>query len=212
VHYPGDADTPTDDLLTVKLLLNSIISTPNAKFMTMDIRDFYLNTPMAQYEYIADMPEDVTCTTHQQKLTQSTQGHGHAFPLATVPQRPRTIPLLLKTWHQNLADYFTKHHPATHHKSVHPTILTAVINPEYRKLFKPQLALPPDQPPSCHHWPSRQKTGESRKSGGKETEQTTKIIVTPTKTSVPTKSFVKTLLLTPQFQGMQQNTITAKGA
>ncbi len=31
--------------------------------MTMDIKDFYLNTPMARYEYmqlrIADMPEDV---------------------------------------------------------------------------------------------------------------------------------------------------------
>jgi hypothetical protein len=37
---------------------------------------------------------------------------------------------------QNLADYFTKHHPATHHKSVRPTILTAVNNPEYRKLFQ----------------------------------------------------------------------------
>jgi hypothetical protein len=63
VHYLGDAGTPTADLLTVKLLLNSIISTPNAKFMTMDIKDFYLNTPMARYEYmqlrLADMPEDV---------------------------------------------------------------------------------------------------------------------------------------------------------
>ena len=49
VHYPGDASTPTADLLTVKLLLNSIISTPNAKFMTMDIKDFYLNTPTAQF-------------------------------------------------------------------------------------------------------------------------------------------------------------------
>ncbi len=37
---------------------------------------------------------------------------------------------------QNLADYFTKHHLATHHKSVWPTILTAVNNPEYRKLFQ----------------------------------------------------------------------------
>ena len=63
VHYPGDVGTPTADLLTVKLLLNSIISTPKAKFMTMDIKDFYLNTPMARYEYmrlkLADMPEDV---------------------------------------------------------------------------------------------------------------------------------------------------------
>jgi hypothetical protein len=63
VNYPGDAGTPTADLLTIKLLLNSIISTSGAKFMTMDIKDFYLNTPMARYEYmrlkLADMPEDV---------------------------------------------------------------------------------------------------------------------------------------------------------
>jgi len=63
VHYPGDTGTPTADLLTVKLLINSIISTPGAKFMTMDIKDFYLNTPMARYEYmrlkISDMPDDV---------------------------------------------------------------------------------------------------------------------------------------------------------
>ncbi len=37
---------------------------------------------------------------------------------------------------QNLADYFTKHHPATHHKSVRPTILTSANDPEYRKLFQ----------------------------------------------------------------------------
>ena len=52
VHYPGDVNTPTANLLTLKLLLNSIISTPNAKFMTMDIKDFYLNTPMARFEYM----------------------------------------------------------------------------------------------------------------------------------------------------------------
>ena len=51
MHYPGDASTPTADLLTVKLLLNSIISTPNAKFMTMDNKDFYLNTLMARYHH-----------------------------------------------------------------------------------------------------------------------------------------------------------------
>jgi hypothetical protein len=41
----------TADLLTVKLMLNSVISTPNAKFMTIDIKDFYLMTPMDWYEY-----------------------------------------------------------------------------------------------------------------------------------------------------------------
>jgi hypothetical protein len=63
VHYPFDAGTPTADLLTVKLLINSVISTPGAKFFTMDIKNFYLNTPMARYEYmrlkLADMPADV---------------------------------------------------------------------------------------------------------------------------------------------------------
>jgi hypothetical protein len=52
VHYPGDAETPTADLLTIKLLLNSIISTENTRFMTIDIKDFYLNTPMACYKYM----------------------------------------------------------------------------------------------------------------------------------------------------------------
>ncbi len=63
VHYPGNTGTPTADLLTVKILINSIISTPGAKFMTMDIKDFYLNTLMARYKYmqlhIADMPDNI---------------------------------------------------------------------------------------------------------------------------------------------------------
>ena len=38
------------DMLRVKLLLNSIVSTPNTKFVSIDIKDFYLNTPMPRYE------------------------------------------------------------------------------------------------------------------------------------------------------------------
>jgi hypothetical protein len=63
VHYPFDAGTPTADLLTVKLLINSIISTPGARFFTKNIKNIYLNTPMVRYEYmrlkLADMPDDV---------------------------------------------------------------------------------------------------------------------------------------------------------
>ena len=36
---------------------------------------------------------------------------------------------------QNLADYFTKHHPASHHTAVRPTILTAVTDKEYTNFF-----------------------------------------------------------------------------
>jgi hypothetical protein len=63
VHYPFGAGTPTADLLTVKLLINSVISTPGARFFMMDIKKFYRNTPMVRYEYmrlkLADMPNDV---------------------------------------------------------------------------------------------------------------------------------------------------------
>jgi len=63
VNYPDDCGTPTADLLTVKLMLNSAISTNNAKFMTIDIKDFYLMTPMKRYEYfrmkIDLFPQDI---------------------------------------------------------------------------------------------------------------------------------------------------------
>ena len=63
IAYPGKCSTPTVDLLTVKKLLSSVVSTPGAKFMTIDIKDFYLNTPMSRYEYmrlkLCNIPEDV---------------------------------------------------------------------------------------------------------------------------------------------------------
>jgi hypothetical protein len=51
VNYPGNCRTPTANLLTVKLLLNSVISTPNANFMILDLEDFYLMMPMKRYKY-----------------------------------------------------------------------------------------------------------------------------------------------------------------
>jgi hypothetical protein len=51
INYPSDCGTRTADLLTVKLLFNSIISTPQAKFMCININNFYLCTPISRYEY-----------------------------------------------------------------------------------------------------------------------------------------------------------------
>jgi hypothetical protein len=39
---------------------------------------------------------------------------------------------------QNLADYFTKHHPASHHNSFQSQILTSPSDPEYTKLLTPK--------------------------------------------------------------------------
>jgi hypothetical protein len=48
IHYPAKVSTPTADLSTVKMLLNSVISTPHARFATFDLKDFYLGTPMTR--------------------------------------------------------------------------------------------------------------------------------------------------------------------
>jgi hypothetical protein len=52
MNYAGDVSTKTDDLTTVKTFFNSVISTPKARFMTADLKDFYLETPMEEFEYM----------------------------------------------------------------------------------------------------------------------------------------------------------------
>ena len=63
INYPGEVGTPTADMLLVKILFNSVISTDGAKFMTADIKDFYLNTPLQRYEYVRlrlpDIPDEI---------------------------------------------------------------------------------------------------------------------------------------------------------
>jgi hypothetical protein len=80
INYPGDCGTPTADLLTVKLLLNSIVSTLNAKFFTMDIKDSYLNTPLKRYEYIRlkllDIPADIIAHYNLMDIA-TPEGHIH---------------------------------------------------------------------------------------------------------------------------------------
>ena len=51
-NYPEDCGTPTADLLTVKLLLNIVISTDGARFMILDISNFYLMNPLKRKEYV----------------------------------------------------------------------------------------------------------------------------------------------------------------
>ena len=58
IHFPGDVTTPAADLITAKLILNSVLSTKNAEFMCADIDNFYLKKPMDRYEYMK-LPLDI---------------------------------------------------------------------------------------------------------------------------------------------------------
>jgi hypothetical protein len=52
LEYAGDASAPAASLLDSKLIFNSTISTPGAKFLTTDIKDYFLNNPMEEFEYM----------------------------------------------------------------------------------------------------------------------------------------------------------------
>ena len=52
VEYPGEVITPTADLTTVKIHVNSVISDIISWYVCMDVKDFYLNNCMDQSEYI----------------------------------------------------------------------------------------------------------------------------------------------------------------
>jgi hypothetical protein len=52
IEYPGEKSTRTASLTTAKILINSVISTLGAKFIVIDIKDFYLNTPLGRFEYM----------------------------------------------------------------------------------------------------------------------------------------------------------------
>jgi len=52
LNYDGNIKALTVDLVTMKLLLNSVLSTPGAKFMTINIKNFYLETDLKDKQYI----------------------------------------------------------------------------------------------------------------------------------------------------------------
>lgn len=52
IKYPGDIGTRPADMLTFKLLFNSVMLTRGAKFMLLDYSNFYLIMTMDRYTYL----------------------------------------------------------------------------------------------------------------------------------------------------------------
>ena len=52
ITFPGDVGTPTASLELAKLVFNSALFRPGAKFATFDICNFYLQTPLDRPEYV----------------------------------------------------------------------------------------------------------------------------------------------------------------
>ena len=84
INYPGAVSTPTAEMLVAKILFNSFISTTNAKFMTIDISNFYLNSLLPHPEYvkikISNIPEEII---NEYKLRDKVTPHGYVYIMAT---------------------------------------------------------------------------------------------------------------------------------
>ena len=52
INYPHKFNTRMADLTTSKVIWNSVLSTEDARFMGIDIKNFYLGAPLDRYEYM----------------------------------------------------------------------------------------------------------------------------------------------------------------
>jgi hypothetical protein len=63
LNYSGDVATSTADITTFKILINSTLSTEDAAMMMMDIKNYYLGTPLPRFEYmkmlLSRFPEEI---------------------------------------------------------------------------------------------------------------------------------------------------------
>jgi hypothetical protein len=63
LDYSGDVATSTADITTFKILINSTTSTADAAMMMMDIKNYYLGTPLPRFEYmkilLSRFPEEI---------------------------------------------------------------------------------------------------------------------------------------------------------
>jgi hypothetical protein len=63
LDYSGDVAMSTADITTFKILINSTLSTEDAAMMIMDIKKYYLGTPLPRFEYmkilLARFPEEI---------------------------------------------------------------------------------------------------------------------------------------------------------
>ena len=62
ICYPRDVGTLTGSLDLIILIINSVMLRRNARFVSFDFKNFYLQTPMERSEYVriklSDIPQE----------------------------------------------------------------------------------------------------------------------------------------------------------
>jgi hypothetical protein len=134
INYPGEVATPTADMLVAKMLFNSVISTKGARFMTMDISNFYLMTPLTRPEYIRislkDIPEEIII---EYKLREIADDKGQVYIQANkgmygLPQSGRLANELLEKRLNKRGYHQSKLVPGLYKHEWRPIMFTLVVD------------------------------------------------------------------------------------
>jgi hypothetical protein len=79
ICYPGDVGTNTASLELFKLLLNSVLSRKGARFSTIDLKNFYLDTPMPDPEYVRIKITDIPAEFIEEYKLEGTDRDGWVY-------------------------------------------------------------------------------------------------------------------------------------
>jgi len=79
INYPDNVSTDTTDLTTAKILFNSILSTPKARFLGIDIKNFYLNNDMHRCEYMKISTEYIPADIMEQYKLKEKVHNGYVY-------------------------------------------------------------------------------------------------------------------------------------
>eukprot|EP00985_Skeletonema_marinoi_P021651 scaffold13386_cov154-Skeletonema_marinoi.AAC.8 len=121
-------------MLVAKMLFNSVISTKGARFMTMDISNFYLMTPLTRPEYIRislkDIPEEIII---EYKLREIADDKGQVYIQANkgmygLPQSGRLANELLEKRLNKRGYHQSKLVPGLYKHEWRPIMFTLVVD------------------------------------------------------------------------------------
>ena len=133
IKYAGELTTRTANLTTAKILWNSIISTEDARFMGIDIKSFYLESLLDQYEYMR-FPIDIfpEHTKNQYNLEQHAL-NGHVYikiqkAIYSLPQAGILANKLLQEWLAPKGYYEVAHTPKLRCHTTQPIQFSLLVD------------------------------------------------------------------------------------
>jgi len=134
INYKGKfSTTSTANLETIEILLDSTVSTPNAKMLTANIEQCYLGTPMDFYEYMRIPAKDIPANIMEQYNLSPRVHNGHVLteirkgmyylPQASILAYNRLVK------HLALSNYTpVKNSPGLFHHATSPVAFSLVVD------------------------------------------------------------------------------------